>query len=633
MRRTRLLGMTAMFLALTAQSALSFNEAPMLAEKVASGALPPVEERLPENPRIITPVESVGTYGGVWRRAFKGPSDRWGPTKLMEERVLRATMDGEQNVSYVPGWVESYDANEDSSQYTFHLREGMRWSDGEPVTTEDIRFWYEDVFLNKDLMPSIPSLYTAAGEPMTLDIIDDYTFKVSFAAPYPLFLTILAKESTGKPGLDRPGFIEPFHYMKDFHPKYADEAALQAVMDKFGAKSWTELWGDKGQIHAWWFNPDMPVLTAWRVVTPPPADTVVMERNPYYYGVDPDGNQLPYIDRIEHRLFQDNEALNLMIVQGEIDLQSRHLSGSDFTLFKENEDAGNYTVDTWIKAQTWTLYPNLTVKDEQLKTLFEDRRFREALAVSIDRETINELVFSGQGEPRQASPVSGSPFYDAELEAQWTSWDPDRANQLLDEVGLTEKDSDGFRLLPNGERLTVVIETYHSNLLAMLELVQSDWAEIGVEALVRGLDRTVVRQHMEVGDLQILLESFDRASIITADPVRFLGRYSQAHEYFKWWDSKGESGVEPPEGHPIRTVWAAWEAAQTAPTLEAANANAQKMVDLYKEAGWNIGLIGEEPAMFVRSNNMHNFPTGLIEDDALRGIGLAQAQQFYLKQD
>ena len=632
MQRTRpfLKSMTAAIAICAATSGWAFEQAPMLAEKVAAGQLPPVEERLPETPRVITPFDSVGTYGGTWKRAFKGPSDRWGPTKLMEERVLRAVMDADQNITYIPGWVESYEANEDSTVFTFKLREGHKWSDGQPVTTRDVQFWYEDIFQNTDIMPSIPALYTAGGEPMVIDIVDERTFTVTFKQSYPLFLTILAKESTGKPGLDRPGFIEPFHYLKDYHPKYANEATLAQAMEKVGAERWTDLWGDKGRIHAWWFNPDMPVLTAWRVVTPPPAETVVMERNPFYYAVDPDGKQLPYIDRIEHRLFQDPEALNLMVVQGEIDLQSRHLAAADFTLFKENEKAGNYEVVTWTKAATWTIYPNLTTPDEGLRALFEDIRFREAINIAIDRETINELAFSGLGEPRQAGPVSGSPFYDAELEKLWTEWDPDRANALLDEIGLTERDSDGFRLRPNGERLTIVIQTRHTAMLQPLELVQADWKEIGIEALVRNLDRTLVTQNVETGKFEMVADAFDRSSIITADPVRFLGRYGFAHNYFKWWSSGGESGIEPPADHGIRDVWAAWESAQTAKTLEEANASAQKMVSIFRDHGWTIGLIGETPAIYVKANDLKNFPAGLIDDDALRGIGLAQSPQFYI---
>ncbi|MES0884555.1 ABC transporter substrate-binding protein [Roseibium sp. SCP14] len=633
MRKVAFTSLTALTASLMASAALAYTEAPMLAEQVKAGTLPSVDERLPENPRVIPVYGEIGQYGGTWSRAFKGPSDRWGPTKLMEERVVESYMDDEQQISLVPGWVGDYSVSDDAREFTFKIRKGLKWSDGAPVTTRDIRFWYEDVFLNEELTPSIKALYTSDGKPMELSFEDDYTFKVSFAKPYPLFLTILAKESTGRPGLDRPGFIEPFHYLKDYHPKYAEEAKLKAAIEEHGAKSWTDLWDSKGQIQAWWFNPDMPVLTAWRVVTPPPAEIVVMERNPYYYGVDPEGNQLPYIDRIEHRLFQDPESLNLMAIQGEIDLQNRHLNVADFTLFKENEDKGGYVLDTWTKALTWTLMPNLNVKDDVLRDLYEDKRFREALNIAVDRETINELAFSGLGEARQASPVSGSPFFDEEAETRWTQYDPDRANALLDEIGLDKRDGDGFRLRPDGERLSIVVETRWDTQSETLELVRTFWEDVGVEAIIRIIDRTLFTQHVETSEYDMVLDTFDRASMITADPARFLGRYGFAHGYYNWWDSRGETGFEPPEDHPIRDLWKAWEAAQGASSLEEANKFAQEMVSIHKENGWQIGLVGEPPAIYVRNTDLKNFPTGFIHDDALRGIGLAYPQQLYFSQD
>ena len=610
----------------------AYQEAPMLAEQVAAGVLPPVGERLPEEPRVIQTYGSIGQYGGTWRRAFSGPSDRWGPTKLMEERVVETVMDSDQNVSLVPGWVGAYEVNDDASEYTFTIRKGLKWSDGEPVTTRDVRFWYEDVFLNEELMPSISALYTSGGEPMTLSFIDEYSFVVTFKDPYPLFLTLLAKESTGRPGLDRPGFIEPFHYLKDYHPAYADSAALQAVIDRFGVKAWTDLWDSRGQIQAWWFNPDMPVLTAWRAEIPPPADTVVMVRNPYYYGVDEAGNQLPYIDRITHRIFQNNESLNLMIIQGEIDLQNRHLRVADFTLFKENEERGGYAVDLWTEAMTWTLMPNLNVADAMLRSLFEDRRFREALNIAIDRETINVLAFSGLGEPRQASPISGSPFYSEELEQMWTGYDAGRADALLDAIGLSERDGDGFRLRPDGDRLSIVIETRWDTQSETLELVRSYWKDVGVEAIIRILDRTLVQQRIDTHEFEMVLDAFDRSSIITADPVRFLGKGGFAQGYFQWWNTGGAGGIEPSPDHPIREVWAAWESAQSAPTLEAANDFARDMVAVHAEHGWHIGIVGETPSVFVRKEAVMNFPVGFVNDDALRGIGLAYPQQIYFAQ-
>ena len=625
--------LTATLLAALAMPAAgqTYSEAPMLADMVANGELPPVDERLPVTPRVIPVFGEIGTYGGTMRRAFKGPSDRWGPTKMMEERVVEFEMSLDGEVSLVAGFVDEFSVSDDSSTYTFTLRDGLRWSDGAPVTTRDVRFWYEDVFLNEELTPSIGELYKSGGEPMTVEIVDDRTFVVSFAEPYPLFLNVLAKESTGRPGLDRPGFVEPFHYLKDFHATYADADALQAAVVANNVEKWTDLWDSRGPIQAWWFNPDMPVLTAWRIATPPPAEIVVMERNPFYYGVDQDGNQLPYIDKIEHRLFENQEAFNLMIIQGEIDMQARHVNPGDFTLFKENEAGGEYTVSPWVDAKTWTLIPNLNVEDEVLRGLFEDARFREALNVAIDREAINELVFSGLGEPRQAGPVSGSPNFDPELEQLWTEYDPDRADALLDEVGLAERDDAGFRLRPDGERLAIVIDTRFEAQNPTLELVRQFWEDVGVEALVRLIDRTLYTERVSTAAFEIRFGAWDRSSIISADPRLMLGWQTFAPEYFRWWDSGGTDGVEPPADHPVRQVWASWEAATSANTYEEAEAHVQDIVSVHRENGWLIGLVGETPAIFIVSNRLGNFPPGLVNDDVLRGQGIGHPQQMFIR--
>ena len=632
MSRISMLTAAVLIAALAAPAAAqNYSEAPMLAAKVATGELPPVEQRLPANPRVIPVFDQVGTYGGTMRRAFNGPSDRWGPTKMMEERVVEFEMNLDRELSLVPGFVEDFSVSADSSTYTFTLREGLRWSDGAPVTTRDVQFWYEDVFLNEELTPSIGELYKSGGEPLQLQIVDDRTFVVSFAEAYPLFLNVLAKESTGRPGLDRPGFVEPFHYLKDFHPTYAAPDALQAAVEANNVEKWTDLWDSRGPIQAWWFNPDMPVLTAWRVATPPPADIVVMERNPFYYGVDQDGNQLPYIDKIEHRLFENQEAFNLMIIQGEIDMQARHVNPGDFTLFKENENGGDYTVSSWVNAQTWTLIPNLNVEDEVLRGLFEDIRFREALNIAIDREAINELAFSGLGEARQAGPISGSPNFDPELEKLWTEYDPDRADALLDELGLSERDNAGFRLLPDGRRLAIVIDTRWEDQNPTLELVRQFWEDTGVEALVRLIDRTLYTERVSTAAFQIRYAPWDRSSIISADPRLLLGWQTFAPEYFRWWNSDGADGVEPPADHAIRDVWAAWDAAASANTYDQAEGHVQDIISIHRENGWLVGLVGETPAVFIVSNRVGNFPPDLVNDDVLRGQGIAHPQQMFIR--
>ncbi|WP_159585496.1 ABC transporter substrate-binding protein [Chelativorans xinjiangense] len=612
-------------------SAHAFQEAPMLAEKVAAGELPPVDERLPENPTVLEAVE-VGQYGGTWQRAYKGPGDRWGPTKLMEERVLKWEQGDDGVLRLVPAYIESYEVNEDSTEYTFTLLAGLKWSDGEPVTTEDVRFWYEDIFLNPEIVPVIDPTFSPGGKPMEVEIVDERTFKVKFAEPYVYFLQILAKDSTGEPSLDRPSFLFPKHYLAQFNDKYASKEELEAAAKKYGAEKWTDLWGSKGVITAWWSNPDLPVITAWKIERPAPGDVVTMVRNPYYYAVDQEGNQLPYIDRIEHKLFQEQESFNLMVVQGQIDMQMRYASTADFTFYKENEEKGNFRVGNSTSATTWSLVPNYNMKDEVLRKLFEEKDFRHALNLAIDRELINELAFSGLAEGRQAAPISGSPYYREDLEKHWAEYDPDAANELLDGLGLTERDSGGFRLRPDGQRLAIVVESAHPDKSTVLELAADNLRDVGIELLPRMIDRTQWDSNRDNNDFQVHLYTFDRLSVVPADPRIMMGNDSYANQYYVWYSTEGASGIEPPADHPIRQVWAAWDKASTAGSLEEADAAVNEMIETFVTEGWVIGLVGEEAVPAIVSNNFINFVDGKVEDDVTRGVGLSQPQQMWIKQ-
>lgn len=612
-------------------AAWAFQEAPMLTEMVNAGALPPVEERLPTNPTVINALE-VGQYGGTWQRAYKGPGDRWGPTKLMEERVLKWAPSADGSMELVPGYIESYSVNENSTEFTFTLLEGLKWSDGHPVTTEDVRFWYEDIFLNPEIMPTIDPTFSPGGKPLTLEIVDDRTFIIKFEKPYVYFLTILAKDSTGEPSLDRPSFLFPKHYLSQFNNKYATAEELEAFVAKYQVEKWQDLWRSSSPVTGWWANPDLPVITAWKIETPAPADIVSMVRNPYYYAVDQEGNQLPYIDRIEHKLFEQQETFNLMIVQGQIDMQSRYVSLNDYTFYKENEERGNYSVVNWIGATTWSLLPNYNTTDEVLRTLFETADFRQALSIGIDRELINELAFSGLAEARQASPITGSPYYNAELESHWTEYDPDAANALLDGIGLTEMDGEGYRLRPDGQRLTLVVEANDAAHGPKLELLADNLADIGIELLPRIIDRTQWDDNRDNNNFQVQWYPFDRMSVVPADPRNIMGNDSYAAQYYVWYSTEGASGTEPPADHPIRSIWAAWDKASTASDIAAADAAVNEMIATFVTSGYVIGVVGEETVPTIVGNNFHNLREGLVMDDVARGIGLGQTQQMWMSE-
>lgn len=625
------LAIAAMAATALASSAWAFQEAPMLTEMVKAGSLPPVEERLPTKPTVVNAL-SVGQYGGTWHRAYSGPGDRWGPTKLMEERVLKWAAGPDGTAQLTPGYIESYSVNDNSTEFTFTLLEGLKWSDGAPVTTEDVKFWYEDVFLNPKIIPTIDPTFSPGGVPMEVEIKDDRTFTVKFAQPYVYFLQILAKDSTGEPSLDRASFVLPKHYLSQFNDKYASEADLAAAATKFGVASWTDLWGSKGAVTAWWSNPDLPVLTAWKIETPAPAENVTMVRNPYYWAVDQEGNQLPYIDTINHRLYQDPQSLALMVAQGQIDAQDRGMS-QPFDFYKENEERGNYKVVPWLGSGVWSLIPNMNTTDEGLHALFADARVRQALSVGLDRELIIELTQSGLAKPIQAAPVNGSPYYQEDLQNHWTEYDPDLANQLLDEAGLAERDSEGFRLRPDGKRFTLVVQGGDAALDKQLELIAEIYGELGIEILPRIMDRTQFDTNRANNDFEVQYLVFDRLTYVPADPRVMMGSESYANQSYVWYSTNGESGIAPPEGSDFLKIYELWDKASSAPSVEEADKSMNELIRTFVEGGYVIGVHGEGTVVNVVSNRMHNVQPDLIMDDIFREVGLSRTQQYWLEQE
>lgn len=611
-----------------------YHEAPMLAAMVAAGELPPVDERLPKNPKVLQVYDEIGVYGGTWRRAYSGLSDRWGPTKLIEERIIEFYMWDTDTIVIEPNWADRFEANADSTEFTAHIREGLKWSDGVPVTTEDVRFWYEDILLNPKFFPSPPTTLIVDGELGIVEIVDDYTFIIKFNSSYPLFPTVIASGNPGGLGLGihDTSFLLPAHYLKQFHPNYTSLSELTDTAADYGVDSWFDLWG-YGPIQAWWLNPDLPVLSAWKIQTPPPADQIVMVRNPYYHAVDEAGNQLPYIDQITHDLFEVTDTLSLWATQGLIDVQSRGISSSNYSFFKRSEAAGDYQIVTWRGGATEALYLNLNTPDPVLAVLFNDIRFRQALSVAINREEINEIFYSGLGEVRQASPVTGSPYFDADFEQKWVAYDQELANDLLDGLGLTDRDINGFRLRADGMTLTIKISLSAEPFTdGAHDFVKKYWEAIGVKVELVYLDRATYEDQAKQGLVEVGKWGFDRNVIIPSEPGRYLGTITDgpwAPLYGQWYDSGGELGIEPPAGHPIWQIWEAWENAKSASSAGESNAYVQEMIKIHKENIWIIGLVGELPRLYIVNNQIRNFPADLINDDTLREIGLAQPAQLF----
>ncbi len=614
--------------------ATKYNEAPDLAEMVAAGQLPPVDDRLPENPFVMEPFEMIGRYGGTVRRGHKGVADRRGIQKLMAQRGCEFFQRPGESVVQKPMFWESYDLSEDGTSYTIHLRKGARWSDGELIDTSCVTFWWDSVF-NNDAIGGTGSWRNLDidGVLPTVEILDQYTFTMSWEKPKPLMpLQIQYSSAWGSPTFTWPG-----HYLKQFHPDFASTEDIQKEIDKRGVETWDQLWGRwlEGPSTFWWLNTEVPMAGAWHVTVPPPSDHVIMERNPYYWVVDPEGNQLPYLDSIATSNFDSPEVLDMRIVNGEIDVQSRHVNMGSYTLYKENQEKAGYVVEQGFLASTTAFNLNICLEDAVLNPLLNSVDFRHALSIAINRDEINEFVYSGLQKPRQACPVTGSPEYDPEYATKWTEYDPDTANQILDSLGLTQRDGDGYRLNPDGEAIAIPIE--YTTITGApfgpeVELVVKDWADVGIKALNKEMERSLWEERHNSNQIAIPVYTCDKSFLVKTNADRYIGDM-WATQYKDYYYSKGAEGMAPPEGHPLWDIWEAWSGVQVEPNEEKRNRlMLEGVIGVCRDNIWAIGTVGEGPQLIIRNNKIRNLVSGLVEENATASIYITKPEQWFYEE-
>jgi peptide/nickel transport system substrate-binding protein len=602
--------------------------------------LAPAAERLPTNPRVVPVLAGIGAYGGVWNRVQAEGGSPWGPVKLLEENALRWELaDGELQI--VPNTLESWENNADATEFTWYMREGLKWSDGEPFTTADVQFWYDHYF-ERRMMGVFDFLFGADGEsPMQLEVIDDYTYKTTFADPNPLLSLFVAKQGVGL--LGGPTMAAPAHYLSRFvegHPN-EDSAAIAAALEETGLTSWEELHGQadnpfsQAPITFFAQNPDLPVLSMYVMQQDITADPFVMRRNPYYHCVDANGQQLPYIDEVVHAQFQDTEVFNLQIAQGKVDMQERYSSISDFTFYKENESSGDYSVKLWKSARTWSLFPNICHDDEGIRALFDNADFRQAMSIAINRQEINSLIYEGLLTPRQASPVSGSPNYDDAWANKWTDYDPEGAVALLEGVGLT-REGDGFFRRPDGSALQLKI-THHfdtgSSQSDEVGLIVRYLNEVGLDVSAEGISQDLERERIEANQTDIVYFWCDRSSVIEADPGRYTGEIADgpwAVPYVRFLNDNEGVKLEPPADHPIRRIQSLWKQAQVTGDEATRNGLVSEMLSVHADNPYIIGTVGEDPKPVIVSNRMRNVVESTIQDDSVRDISHTNPMTYYI---
>jgi ABC-type transport system substrate-binding protein len=533
----------------------SFKEAPTLADQVKAGKLPPVEQRIPKVPRVVQPNESVGKFGGTWRTALVGGQDTaWLTRTLGYDFLVRWDPTWKQ---IIPNIAASFQANPDATEFTFKLREGMKWSDGQPFGVDDMLFYAEDVYGNSELTTS------KGTNPFTIAKVDDLTFTIKFEKPNGLFMQNLATPS----GADWTRF--PAHYLKQFHKKYADAAKLDQLVKDNKAENWVKLfrlkgWGVPGTPYdALWSNPDLPTLYGWKIVEPYGNGTrVTCERNPFYWKVDPEGNQLPYIDKIAYDVLQDPQPLVLKVANGEIDFHDRHINNNqNKAVLADNQQKGQYHfVDTVPSgANTTAIAFNLTHKDPAMRKLFQDKNFRIALSYAIDRKQIIDTVFVGQGEPWQDAPQKESVYYYEPLATQYTAYDAAKANQLLDQAGY-KKGSDGMRTRPDGQKISFVIEVSATGTDAtnsdVMKIVVDQWQKVGIGAQLKPEDRSLLYTRKDANECDCAIWG-GSGGLLDAilDPRNyfpFSHESNFAEAWFVWYD-KPSNPQTPPEEPPAPT--------------------------------------------------------------------------------
>ena len=415
----------------TAEAQTEYQEAPALTAQVEAGDLPPLAERLPEVPLVYPmdqPWQSLGHYGGDLRLLMGKDRDLRQMTVYGYARLVGYNAD----LELVPDILESVDI-EDNRIFTFHLRPGHKWSDGYPFTSEDFRYWWEDVENNEELSPAgITAELLVDGERPRFEVLDETTVRYTWSVPNPTFLHALAGAS--------PLYLYgPAHYLRQFHVKYADPEKLEAMVQEKELRNWAALHNRLGNAYKN-RNPDLPTLQPWINTTEPPSERFVFERNPYFHRVDPQGRQLPYIDEVTVYI-AGSSIIPAKVGAGASDLQARYIRFDNYTFLKATEERENQTVRLWTTAlgSRIALFPNLNVNDDDYRALFRDVRFRRALSLAINRHEINQVVFFGLAIEGNNTVLPDSPLFRKEYQTAWAKFDLDEANRLLDEIGLTER--------------------------------------------------------------------------------------------------------------------------------------------------------------------------------------------------
>ncbi len=602
-------------------------EPPYFAADVAAGRLPPVAQRLPERPLVVEMDggRTIGRYGGTLNLLMARSKDVRQMVVYGYARLVRYG----RAYDITPDILEKVDI-EGGRIFTLHLRRGHRWSDGAPFTTEDFRYWWEDVANNPKLAPAGPRIELRIdGELPTVDIIDETTIRFSWSKPNPKFLPALASAS--------PLYIyRPAHYLKQFHPRYTDPETLKRLASDMGQRNWAALHNRMDNLYKN-DNIEMPSLQPWVNTTRMPAERFTFVRNPYFHRVDPEGRQLPYIDRVAMQI-ANAKIIPAKAGTGESDLQARYLRFDNFTFLKQNEERHGFRTLLWRdgKGSHMTLYPNLNARDPVWRALLRDVRFRRALSLAINRYEINQVIYYGLAYGGQNTVLPQSPLFRENYRQAWTEFDLDQANRLLDEIGLTRRGGDGLRLLPDGRAAEIIVETAGESTeqTDVLSLVHDSWRKIGIKLHSKPSQRDVIRNRIYAGATVMSIWEGLENGLATADTIpEELAPTRQIQYQWPMWGQFLETGGisgEPVDIAAAKQLLDLHEAWYRADSPKRREEIWHRMLAIWTDQLFTIGIISGALQPVVVNAGLRNVPeSGIYTWDPGAHFGIYEPDTFW----
>lgn len=606
-------------------------EPPEFLERVKAGTLPPTSERLPRNPRRVEVAgmgREPGRHGGELRLLMGDIKD----LRMMVVYGYSRLVGYNERLELVPDILESFTV-EEGRIFTLKLRDGHRWSDGHPFTTEDFRYYWFDVAKNPALSTGGPPIELMVdGEPPVVDIIDPLTIRYTWPKANPDFLPSLAGA--------RPLTIAmPAHYLKQFHVSYLPAEKMEALVKSKKLQNWARLHERESRMYRP-ENPALPVLDPWIVTTKPPSTRFVFARNPYYHRVDENGRQLPYISEVVITIVSP-QLIPAKTATGESDLQARYIRFDNYTFLKEAERRGIIKVFLWERGEgsSVAMIPNLNTSHEGWRAAFRDVRVRRALSLGVDRREINMAIFYGLAQPSGNTIIPRSPLFKPEYQGRWAQYDPAAANRLLDEAGLARRDGDGVRLLSTGERAELVVETAGESTQEtdVLNLVRDTWLALGIKIFPRATQRDLLRKRVLSGATVMAVWSGLDDATPTADrlPAEFAPTSQDQYQWPQWglaYETRGQSGEQPdmPEARELLSLLKQWRNTAASGEREAIW---RRMLEVNADQVFSIGTVNRALQPIVISRLLHNVPSkGSFSFEPGGFFGIYMPDTFWLAQ-